>query len=375
MPESTFNLGDLKSTDVMDFLSDSMSPVPPAPKAPTLPIDSTTQTGDNNLPGSDDDKDDKGTPKTTTPAATTDAASTSTTDGDKPSGEEEASVIDQLAKELGYEIPENEQFEESIPGLVKYSKFVAEQMANEKVNEIFEQFPDIAEYYEYRSLGGDPKKFFSAKNPEIDYSAVDIKDEGVQKTIMKKFLESQGLEAEEITSTIEDLSTTGLLEKQATIAQKRLASLQASERESLVTSQKEAAAAEKVAVEKWWGQVEETINTAKDIKGFTLSEKDKKDFYNYLAKPVDKQGRSQAMIESASPAVDEYLALMFLKFKKFNLGEYVNKAGKTAATVSLRDKLRKDSPSVLNKNPNTSGNQSLDGLEGLSAGQMMDMLK
>ena len=72
--------------------------------------------------------------------------------------ESEASIISTLKERLGYEIEGD--FEDDYDGIAGLTKAMAEKIAEEQFRSVFQSFPDIQEYLNYRVSGGDPDKFF-----------------------------------------------------------------------------------------------------------------------------------------------------------------------------------------------------------------------
>src|SRR5688572_23712618 len=110
----------------------------PTPKAPLA----GTETKDVNLPPKPDDIVDN-TPPNDPPKK------------DEPT---EESFYESLAKTLGYEV--EGEFEESVEGVAKYTKAVAEQIAQEEIKDLFNSYPDVKEYLQFRLNDGDPAKYF-----------------------------------------------------------------------------------------------------------------------------------------------------------------------------------------------------------------------
>ena len=78
---------------------------------------------------------------------------------------------------MGYEVEGN--FSEDYDGVAKFADAVAQEIAKEQLDTVFSQFPDVEQYLQYRYNGGDPKQYFQATAPVVDYSAVEITDENV----------------------------------------------------------------------------------------------------------------------------------------------------------------------------------------------------
>ena len=127
--------------------------------------------------------------------------------------ESEASIISTLKERLGYEIEGD--FEDDYDGIAGLTKAMAEKIAEEQFRSVFQSFPDIQEYLNYRVSGGDPDKFFKVAAKEIDFGKLSLnkEDKGMQRKVVESFMQMQGFEAEEITEAIQDYEDAGLLLK------------------------------------------------------------------------------------------------------------------------------------------------------------------
>ena len=148
--------------------------------------------------------------------------------------ESEASIISTLKERLGYEIEGD--FEDDYDGIAGLTKAMAEKIAEEQFRSVFQSFPDIQEYLNYRVSGGDPDKFFKVAAKEIDFGklALNKEDKGMQRKVVESFMQMQGFEAEEITEAIQDYEDAGILLKNSERAVKKLAAHQVKQKESLV---------------------------------------------------------------------------------------------------------------------------------------------
>jgi len=113
-----------------------------------------------------------------------------------------------------------------------------------------------------------------------------------QMYLVEDWMKVQGYEKDEIEDTINDYMESGMLRKQAGIAQKKLAKWQDNENKALLAQkEQEAADAEKLAVEQAENFREAVLNT-RDIAGFNITEGKAKKLYDYITKK-DKDGKSQ----------------------------------------------------------------------------------
>ena len=229
-------------------------------------------------------------------------------EADTETEETEVSIISTLKERLGYDV--EGEFEDDYDGIAGLTKAMAEKIAEEQFASVFQSFPDIQEYLNYRVSGGDPDKFFKVAAKEIDFGKLQLskEDKGMQRKVVENFMQMQGFEPEEISETIQDYEDAGLLLKNSERAVKKLAAHQIKEKESLVKKQQEQAQENARQTQETWGQIGTIINKGR-LRDFTIPESDKKRFYSWMATPVDNKGRSQRLIDREKLDQESILAM------------------------------------------------------------------
>ena len=223
-------------------------------------------------------------------------------------------------------------------------------MAEEQFESVFSAFPDIQEYLNYRVSGGDPEKYFKVAAKEIDFNTlkVDEKDVGMQKKIVETFLSQQGYTPEEIADTVQDYEDAKLLYKNASRAVQKLAVTQEQNKKQLIEQQKKEAQQAAEQTQKTWNEISEIINKGK-LRDFTIPESDKKKFYNWMAAPVDAQGRSQRLIDREKMDQESILAMEFLIYKGLDISKLVNTKATTRQAVNLKAKLKSNTQTAARR--------------------------
>ena len=183
--------------------------------------------------------------------------------------EEEPSVIDVLRSKLGYEVPGN--FSEDYDGVAKFADAVANEIAKEQLDTVFAQFPDVEQYLQYRYNGGDPKQYFQATAPVVDYSAVEITDENVaiQRAVVEEFLQRSGYTHEEVAETVQEYVEAGILQRQANRSLGKLQKIQEQEAASLIERQKAEAQQRQETAQTQWTNIKNTIDQGQ-VRGFNI---------------------------------------------------------------------------------------------------------
>lgn len=256
---------------------------------------------------------------------------------------EEPGVIDILRGKLGYEIEGT--FSEDYEGVAKFTDAVANEMAKEQLDSVFAQFPDVEQYLQYRYNGGDPKQYFQATAPVIDYSAVEITDDNVaiQRAVLEDFLGRSGYTGEEVAETIQDYIDAGILQRQASRSLGKLQKMQEQEAATLIEKQKQEATARQEKVQQQWTSIQETINQG-SVKGFDIPTADRKKFFSWMSDAVDNQGRTQRLIDREKMDLESQVAMEYLLWKNFDLNKLVSNTQNTRKAQNLKQKLQQSKP-------------------------------
>jgi len=280
---------------------------------------------------------------------------------------EEESIINELQAKLGYEL--DGEFDESIDGLLDFTKATADKMAQEQMQNVFSAFPDVQEYLNYRANGGDPKQYFQTAAPERDFSAMEVSEGDVvtQKQIVGAYLEGQGFDQSEIKETLEDYEDAGILERHAKKALTRLQTKQAQDKKTLIERQQQEAQTQAQENERMWTEINGLVQQG-SLKGLTVPERDKKRFFDWMASPIDQQGNSQRSVDRANLDQETLLALEYIVYKGFDLSKLIANNNTTQQARSLRSKLSKGTSSnsrMKNSKPGYTKAQKLPDLKDL----------
>jgi hypothetical protein len=269
-------------------------------------------------------------------------------DVDDEDSEESGSVAESIAKALGYEV-ENE-YADTEEGLIEFTKDIAQNIAEDQLNELFQQFPLVQKHLDFVLAGGDSEKFFQAYNPNLDYSQyeIDQNDSRTQKAFVSEYFKSKGHDEEFIKDMLEDYEDSGKLYDKAVIAQKQLATIQSREREQIVEQQKREKQEQEKAQEEFWENVASTIDQGKEFAGIRIPEKEKAKFFDYISAPVDKSGKTRRDMDYANSELDVKLAIDYLMYKGMNLQDIITTKAKTESVKSLRDKIQRNEERVKN---------------------------
>jgi hypothetical protein len=265
--------------------------------------------------------------------------------------EYEESVLTEIKKHFGYEIEGD--FTEDIEGLKLYTSEVAKKIALDEFQQIFEAYPDVADYMKYRMNNGDPAKFFEVN--ETDYSNIELDEtnDAQAKEVVRAFFKKQGFTDEEIKDTIEDYEDTGILAKQAKKVLPKLKAMYEGDKQRLIAEREEQKQKEIEEAKQYWSSVQSTINSG-TIKNIAVPEADKKKFFEWLAIP--KEGtKSQRDIERDSMSVEDILALEYLMYKKLDISKLSVSRQNTKDTEKLKSLFKSKGSAMKGSGSNYKG--------------------
>jgi hypothetical protein len=280
---------------------------------------------------------------------TTDEDDNEDSDGNEyEESDEDTSIAESIAKALGYDIENN--YEDTEEGLVEFTKDIAQNIAEDQINELFQQFPLVQKHLDFVMAGGDSEKFFQAYNPNLDYSQYEI-DKGdirTQKAFVSEYFKTKGHDEEFIKDMLEDYEDSGKLYDKATIAQKQLANVQREERERLVEEQKQVQAQTAKQQQEFWENVANVIDEGKEFAGIRIPEKEKAKFFDYISAPINKNGATKRDEDYANAELEVKLAVDYLMFKGFKLNDIISTKAKTESARNLKEKLINQQERVKN---------------------------
>ena len=197
-----------------------------------------------------------------------------------------AYLQERLNETLGWEGDE-EDVPKTIEEVVAYLKDIVEENSAPKYAS-----DDLKELDEYVKNGGDIRKYFSEVYGETDFNNIDLEQESNQEKVIKEHLKTKGYEASRINRMVNRYKDAGTLEEEAEDALELLVEFKGDKAEQLLKDQKNQKAAILEQQQKYVENVQQTIDGMSDIRGISVSSKEKKKLLDYIFKPSG-DGRTQ----------------------------------------------------------------------------------
>ena len=169
--------------------------------------------------------------------------------------EERTSVAAEVARTLGFELEGD--YDDSLEGITNFVRDISQNAAEDQLQSLFEQFPDVQQHLDYVLAGGESREFFQKQGQQVDFNAIEITEENVsmQRAVLAQYLQNKGHDTEFIQDTIDTYETSGKLYSNAEKAKQYLAQFQAEEQQMLLQEQQEAQAAFQEQQNHFWNEV------------------------------------------------------------------------------------------------------------------------
>ena len=264
--------------------------------------------------------------------------------------DQEDTVVSEILTKLGYDT--DKEYEDTSDGLIALTQDMAGKIAEDQMEDLFDRFPLIKKHLEYTLAGGDSKDFMETFGSKNDYSKLDISKDDIrtQKAVLAEYFDAKGHDKEFIEEILEDYEDSGKLFDKSARAKDALIKAQAQKREQLILKQKEQQQAAYQEQEKFWGDLNKTIDESSELAGITLPARDKKKFFEYISKPVTKEGYTQRDLDHRDAKLDVKLAMDYLMYRGFDLDKIIDSKAKTKSARSLKDKISRSSKPLKSAN-------------------------
>lgn len=260
---------------------------------------------------------------------------------------DDVTVASEISKVLGFEV--DNEYADTVEGLTEFVRDISQDVAENQIQELFEQFPLVQQHLDYLLAGGDSEKFFESHNPQLDYAQIQLRenDQGTQRAILAQYFQAKGHDNDFINEMLEDYEDSGKMFAKAEVAKNALATAQKAERDQLLARQQEQYDAQQKQQEEFWDGVAQTIESGNEFAGIRIPDRDKRNFFDYISAPTDN-GRTQRDIDYAEAPMEVKLAIDYLMYSGFKLDDIIQTKARTESVKNLKSRIRNTEERVKN---------------------------
>ena len=256
---------------------------------------------------------------------------------------EDDSLISEISTKFGYEL--EGEYEDTSEGLINMTKEIADKIAEDQLDKLFESFPDVKKHLDYAMAGGDSREFINSTNNLKDIESLKVEQDNapMQRALLGEYFKLKGHDDEFINELLEDYSETNKLYDKSVKAKDALIKYHEAQNEEKLKAQKEEQVKIQANQKKFWEDIKDTITTNREFSGITIPEKEKNKFFTYISKPIDNNGRTQRDKDHVDASVDIKLAIDYLMYKGFKLDDIIKTKAKTKVTRDLKSRIKSGS--------------------------------
>lgn len=266
-------------------------------------------------------------------------------------------VLNQLKTDFDIELNDEEgnpiTFDLSTPkGVSNLVATAGKAYHDKQLTELFNELPRVKSYLDHIVAGGDDRSFF---NPSTNFNSITIPEDTDsnkesnklhrRSILVTKNLYERGAQnlsgddlknaQKEVNDYVDYLFDKGIAKEKADSALAWLKSYETKENEARDAANQKAIEDNRNKIKEYWDDVHNIVSTG-DIENITIPKGDRQAFYDYMSKPVGNTGKSQSQIDAEGEQKEKYLMLQYLRFKKFNLDDYIEARAKTQNAKKLR---------------------------------------
>jgi hypothetical protein len=248
-------------------------------------------------------------------------------------------VVFEIANTLGYEI--DDSYDDSVEGLTDFVRDISQQVAEEQLENLFSQFPEVQKHLDFLMAGGESNKFINAYSPTIDFGAIELDEDDVntQKALLGQYMQLKGHDNEFIMDMLDTLESKGTLFDRADSAKQKLAEAQEYDRQQLLQSQREQFEESQRETKEFWDGVADLIEEGNDFAGVSIPDREKAKFFEYISSPVGPNGETQRDLDYMESELEMKLAMDYLVYTGFQLNDIIDKKARTKSVQSLRERI------------------------------------
>jgi hypothetical protein len=253
---------------------------------------------------------------------------------------EDLPIAEQISETLGIELEYD--YDDTVQGLTNFVRDMSQEVAEDQLQGLFDEYPEVQRHLDFVMAGGDPEQFYASHNPQSDYNNIQISegDISLQRAMLGEYFQAMGHPDDFIIESLNDFEESGKLYGKSIAAQKQLVIAQEEQREALYDQQLEHQEEQAAQNAEFWEDVADTIEDGNEFAGIRIPDNDKQEFYNYISDPIDDYGNTQRDLDYAEADMDIKLAIDYLMYSGFNLGDIIDTKARTKSVEGLRARIQ-----------------------------------
>lgn len=247
----------------------------------------------------------------------------------------------ELAKKLKLEIDDKDLKFDSIDEVLE----LMSEIVNDNSKPTYAS-NEVEAYDEFVRNGGDLRTFYKEiYSGKLDPTSIDIEKEYDQRSVVRENLLNQGYKEDRIKKMISRYEEAETLKEEAEDALDSVKEFNDKKANSLLVQQKKESDSARLQQQKFYSDVNTTIKSISDIRGFPITEKQKRELLQYTFTPEDdgysKYQKDSGLFFNPKSDVMSVLESAFLVMnKKQKLADDASNKGNSDAYKTLRDKLK-----------------------------------
>ena len=248
-------------------------------------------------------------------------------------------IVNEIADTLGFEL--NGDYNDTVEGLTNFVRDISQQAAEDQLQSLFEQYPEVQKHLDFVMSGGQSDRFMEAYNPQTDFAAIEVDENNVntQRALLGQYFMAKGHDQEFIEEMLDTMESNGKLYDKSLRAKNELAQAQEEYRMQILNEQKKAFKEEQEQIENYWNEMANTIESSNVFAGITIPDRKKSDFFNYISQSVGPNGETQKDLDMQELDAETRIAMDYLAFTGFKLDDIIDKKARTKSAQSLRERI------------------------------------
>jgi hypothetical protein len=207
-----------------------------------------------------------------------------------------------------------------------------EDTVNARVGSLFQENEDLAMLYDVVQNGGSIQDVMEIYG-EVNYSELDMSDEGTQEQVVIDYYTAKGISEDRIARLIDSSKDDGSFGNEVEEAYSALVNSQRAQmREYLENLEQNKIDEQEYAMEQMV-TLRQTINSIEEIQGFKMDKRTKDDFFSYMTQPTNS---GMTRLQEDAQDYDKQLVMAFMYYTNFNAEDLQRRA-----TTNVSEKLSK----------------------------------